>query len=109
MDRNPTELGSIHNKSFLVVKSINLKGIKKVTYRYSSVDIGATIEVHLNSSRGPIISTLKYPSTGSWDIYNEASSAITDPGGKNNLYFVFRKDDAPNKHMCSLDWIRFDN
>jgi cytochrome c len=107
INRDDNYLGSIHHKSFFVFKNIDLKGVKQLTYRYSSKEIGATIEVHVNSVRGPIISTLNYESTGDWENYKEITTPIQDPGGKNDLYFVFKKDQAPNRHMFSVDWIEF--
>jgi cytochrome c len=38
----------------------------------------------------------------------ELSSPLTDPGGKHDLFFVFRKDDEPNKNIASVNWIRFE-
>jgi cytochrome c len=108
IDRNPTELGSIHHKSLFVLKNIDLTGIRNITYRYSSVNIAATIEVHIDSPKGTLISTLNYTPTGSWENYKEAKAAIQDPGGKHDLYFVFKKETPPNEHMCSLDWVRFE-
>ncbi|MEP6596210.1 MAG: ThuA domain-containing protein, partial [Ginsengibacter sp.] len=66
MERNKDQLGSIHNKSYFVLKNIDLKGITQVTYNYSSKDIGATLEVHIDSSKGPVISLLTYQPTGDW-------------------------------------------
>jgi cytochrome c len=107
INRDDNYLGSIHHKSFFVFRNIDLKGVKQLTYRYSSKEIGATIEVHVNSAKGPIISTLNYEPTGGWENYKEISTPIQDPGGKNDLYFVFKKEQAPNHHMLSVDWIEF--
>ncbi|HEY9049153.1 MAG TPA: carbohydrate-binding protein, partial [Ohtaekwangia sp.] len=100
-------LGSIHHRSYFVLKQIDLKGIKQLTYRYSSLNLGATLEVHVNSAKGPIISTLNYTATGDWENYKEISVPVQDPGGKNDLYFVFRKETPPNQHIFSVDWIEF--
>ncbi len=101
-------LGSIHNRSYFVLKGISLAGIKQVTYYYSSQNIGATLEVHTDSLKGAIISTLNYQPTGNWWKFTTAKAAITDPGGKHDLYFVFRKDDEPNHDMFALDWLSFE-
>jgi cytochrome c len=107
INRDDNFLGSIHHKSYFAFNQIDLKGIKQLTYRYSSKQVGATIEVHVNSPKGPIISTLNYTATGDWETYKEISTPIQDPGGKNDLYFVFKKDQEPNQHMFSVDWIEF--
>jgi cytochrome c len=107
INRGTNELGSIHNKSYFVLKAIDLKGISQVTYNYSSNNIGATLEVHIDSAKGAIISTLNYAATGDWNKYKQVTTAIQDPGGKHDLYFVFRKDTEPNHDMFALDWLRF--
>lgn len=100
-------LGEIHDKSFFVLKNIDLQGVKELTYHYSSQNRDAAIEVHTDSPDGALISTLNYQATGKWDKYADASTAIRNPGGKHDLYFVFVKKEGPNKHLCSLDWILF--
>ena len=107
INRGTNELGSIHNKSYFVLKAIDLKGIRQVTYNYSSNNIGAILEVHIDSAKGAIISTLNYTATGDWNKYKQVTTAIQDPGGKHDLYFVFRKDTEPNHDMFALDWLRF--
>jgi len=105
--RHETELGNIHNKSYFVLRNIDLSGIKNITYRYSSQNTGATIEVHTGSSHGPVISTINYNATGAWANYKLLTAPVKDPGGKNDLYFVFRKDTEPNHDMFALDWLEF--
>lgn len=102
-----TTIGSIHHRSFFVLKNIDLKGISKVTYRYASLNRDATIEVHVGSPKGELISTLSYPATGDWGKFNLLTASVKDPGGKNDLYFVIRKDAEPNEHILDLDWIEF--
>ncbi|MGV8879234.1 MAG: ThuA domain-containing protein [Sphingobacteriaceae bacterium] len=107
MERQGKRLGTIHNKSFFVLKQIDLKGIKSLGYKYASKDNDATIEVHLNSVTGPVISTLNYQATGEWNTFNEESALVKAPEGKNDLYFVFIKNELPDQHLCSLEWISF--
>jgi len=107
IDRSSKHLGSIHNKSYFVFKNIDLKGISKVTYHYSSLNRDATLEVHTGSVDGPVISTLNYKATGNWEKFIDVTVPIKDPGGKNDLYFVFKKDQEPNQHLFTLDWMEF--
>jgi cytochrome c len=107
IERSKDGLGSIHNKSYFVLKSIDLKDIKEIVYRYASKDISAAIEVHVDSAKGPVISTLNYKSTGEWNKFNEEKAGINDPGGKHDLYFVFTKNTEPNHDMFYLDWLEF--
>jgi cytochrome c len=107
IERNKDMLGRIHNKSYFVLKNIDLKDIKEITYRYSSKEIGATLEVHADSQKGEVISVLNYESTGAWDKFREVTASIKDPGGRHDLYFVFKKDTEPNNDMFALDWLEF--
>jgi cytochrome c len=85
-----------------------LKEVNQITYRYAAREHDGAIEVHTGSVTGPLVSTLNYKATGAWSDYQEASAPVTDPGGKNDLYFVFVKNDEPNRNLAMLDWIRFD-
>ena len=105
-DRN--ELGSIHNNSYFVLKGIDLSGIKRINYYYSSQNIAATLEVHLGSPKGTMISSLNYNATGSWSKYTQVSANMLETNGKQDLYFVFKKDTEPNRDMFSLDWLSFE-
>lgn len=100
-------LGSIHHKSYFVFKNIDLKGITKLTYNYASLNRDATIEVHVGSAKGELISTVNYTATGDWSKFKLLNATIKDPGGKNDLYFIIRKDQEPNDHMLDVDWIEF--
>lgn len=107
MDRQGQRLGAIHNRSYFVLKNIDLKGVEQLTYRLSSQDHDAAIEVHIDSPKGQVISTLNYTATGSWNSFKEWSAPIQNPGGRHNLYFVFVKKQPPNQHIGTLDWIEF--
>lgn len=66
------------------------------------------LEVHIDSPKGEVISTLNYQHTGDWSKFKQASSIVNDPGGIHDLYFVFKKDTTPNHDMFALDWLRFE-
>ncbi|GAA4324473.1 hypothetical protein GCM10023149_26090 [Mucilaginibacter gynuensis] len=101
-------IGSIHNKSFAVLKNVDLKDITKLTYLYASANRSGTIEVHLDSPKGEVVSTIGFTPTGNWDTYKTLSAPVKDPGGIHNLFFVFVKPDKPNNDLISIDWINFE-
>ncbi|WP_339070960.1 PQQ-dependent sugar dehydrogenase [Chitinophaga sp. 212800008-4] len=105
--RSSEHLGSIHNKSFFIFRNIDLKGISSVTYRYSSLDKDARLEIRTGSVTGPVISTFDFKATGDWHKFIEKTVPVKDPGGRNDLYFVFSKDKAPDQHLFTLDWLEF--
>lgn len=100
-------IGNIHNKSFFVLKNIDLKGINKLTYRYSSQNMNGTADVHLDSPTGNVISTVNFTPTGKWQDYAEIGARVTDPGAKHDLYFVFVNKNKPRQSLLNLDWIDF--
>lgn len=108
MQKETRALDRINNGSYLVLKNIDLKDVHKLTYRYSLKTDKATIEVHTDSPDGQVISTATAGTTGSLDKYEEVTSAITNPGGKHDLFFVFVKANSPNENIASLDWIKFE-
>ena len=108
IERYDNKLGVTKSKSYFVLKGIDLKGIKQVTYNYAAKDNAATLEIHLDSTKGAVISTLNYLPSGDWNKFKQATATITDPGGKHDLYFVYKKDGAiVGEGLCLLDWLRF--
>jgi cytochrome c len=108
MHQGDSQLGRIHNGSYFVLKGIDLKDVTRLTYRYSSQERDASIKVRVDSIKGPVISSLDYVPTGDWNTFKEATTEINDPGGKHDLYFQFVRVDTPNRHLASLDWVRFE-
>jgi cytochrome c len=108
MERRGRRVGNIQHKSYLMLKDIDLKGIKQLTYRYSSKDQNGAIEVHAGSPKGPVVSTLNFQATGKWDAFAEVNAAVQDPGGKHDLYFVFVNTAVPKQNLAVLEWISFE-
>lgn len=100
-------LGNIHHRSYFVFKNMDLKGIRQLTYNYSSLNRDATIEVRVGSPQGEVISTVKYTATGDWSVYKQLTAPIKNLGGKHDLYFMIRKAEEPNDHLVNIDWIAF--
>jgi cytochrome c len=108
VDKSDKQLGSIHNGSYFGFKNIDLKDINKLTYLYSSLNRNGSIEVHIDSPKGPIVSKADFTATGAWAKYQELSAPVsTTATGRHDLYFVIVKDTAPNQHLISIDWISF--
>lgn len=108
MRKGVSVLDHISNKAYFLLKSIDLKDIRRLTYYYASKDNGVTIEVHTDLPDGPVVSIALLRATGRGDRYAKAGAAVTGPGGKHDLYFVFVKNDAPAVNLASLDWVKFE-
>jgi len=107
VQRSETYLGSIHNGSYFVFKNIDLKNISRLTYNYASAQHNGTIEVHIDSAEGLLISTVDFSTTGDWKKYVDLNAQIKNPGGRHDLYFVVKKASKPNNDLISIDWINF--
>lgn len=102
----PVIVGNNDN-AYFVFKDIDLKGIKSLTYQYSSVDSDGTVEVRVDALDGPIISTFTYAPTGKWENSKAVKTPIKDPGKKSDLYFVIKKTVQPSDYLIAIDWIEF--
>lgn len=101
-------LGATNNNAWFVFKNLDLKDIKQVTYSYAAKDNAATLEIHLDSVKGKLISTLNYQPSGAWEKFKQASTAVAATEGLHNLYFVFKKEgEIAGEGLCLLDWIKF--
>ena len=108
LQRNEWRLNGIHHGSYFVFKNVDLRDVSHLTYRYSSLDKNGTLQVRLDAATGPVISTFAFQKTGAWNSYTTQSVPVTDPGGLHDLYFVFAKNDTPNRNLASIDWVRFE-
>lgn len=106
-ERYGNMLGVRKNKSYFVLNGVDLKDVKKVTYNYASKANAAMLEIHIDSAKGTVISTLNYQPTGDWNKLKQATTTIADPGGKHDLYFVFKKEVVLGEGLCLLDWLKF--
>jgi cytochrome c len=100
-------LSKINHKSYFVLKDIDLKDIKRITYRYAAELHTAKIEVRAGSPKGKLLSTFHFNATKNND-YVEGSSPILNPGGSNDLFFVFIKPEKPYYNLMRLDWLKFE-
>ena len=97
------------HKSYILLKNIDLTGIKKFTYEYASKDKDGTIEVRIDSQAGPIISKTDYKATTSWDKTAAVTGKVATPTiGRHDVYFFMMKPEKPNKDIINLKTIQFE-
>ncbi|HEX5149844.1 MAG TPA: ThuA domain-containing protein [Parafilimonas sp.] len=107
--RHDNMLGALKNKSYFVLKGIDLKQIKKVTYNYAAKDNESTLEIHADSLNGAVISSLDCHPTGDWTKFRRLTAPVTETAGIHDLYFVFKKDGVvAGEGLCLLDWVKFE-
>jgi cytochrome c len=91
---------------YISFKDMDLRHVDHLTYSLAAGDYKGFIEVRLGSPRGPVVSRLDFlPSQQ--PAHKLLSAAIKDPGGKNELYFVFGGEAKNKKNNLRLDWISF--
>ncbi|MDC6352789.1 PKD domain-containing protein [Zeaxanthinibacter sp. PT1] len=96
----------VNRDGFISLDGRNLANINSVKYRVASQIAGGSIELRLNSPTGTLLATTNVPSTGSLNNWVDIQSPITDPGGKNDLYFVF-KNSTNAVDIFDLNYIEF--
>jgi len=99
-------IGFLDNGDYVSFKPMNLLNIDALVYRVASGGAGGTIEVHVDSPSGPLISTATVEPTGGWQTWSSVEAPITDPGGTHELFFVF-KNDTSQSGLFNLNWIEF--
>ncbi|HEV7348260.1 ThuA domain-containing protein [Telluribacter sp.] len=94
-----------NHKAYILLKNIDLTGIRKFMYEYSSGKQGE-IEVRIDSQAGPVISRTPYTPTDGKP--GTVTGEITTPTtGKHDVYFVVVKRDKPNDNIITLSSIEF--
>ncbi|WP_133644025.1 PKD domain-containing protein [Zeaxanthinibacter enoshimensis] len=96
----------VNHDGYIVFEGRNLLNISGVKYRVASQTAGGSIELRVGSPTGALLATSPVPSTGSLNNWVDVESAISDPGGKNDLYFVFKNASA-GVDIFDLNYIEF--
>jgi cytochrome c len=96
-------VSDIKDGSYISFKNIDLKGISKVIV--SAQANNGRIEIHKGSTDGALLGTIDL--TGTTPEWRELSTPVKDPGGRNELFFVFKNDENKGQSFMTLDWIEF--
>ncbi|WP_161888884.1 ThuA domain-containing protein [Pontibacter russatus] len=109
----PSMVSDIKDGSYIGFRNIDLTGIKQLTFNLASGKAGGTIEVRVGSPTGKMVSTATVtPATGNSggrSLRTVSAPVQAAPGGPNELFFVFRSEEAKDRSFLALDWIYFDN
>ena len=99
-------IGFLDDGDYVSFDPMNLANIDSLVYRAASGGSGGTIEVHVDSPGGPLVSTGTIEPTGGWQQWRDFAAPVTDPGGTHELFFVFRNPTATSG-LFNLNWIQF--
>ncbi|CAN5853615.1 hypothetical protein BH24BAC1_BH24BAC1_04940 [soil metagenome] len=99
-------VGDIRDGSYIAFRNIDLSGVSTLTYQVQARENGGQIEVRVGSPTGKRISTTDITPTGG-NNFKAVSAPVADPGGINDLYFVFRNITQKDRNLFNLDWVFF--
>jgi cytochrome c len=86
-----------------------MTGIKQFVYEYASSGQKGSIQVRMDSQAGPVISTVAFGPTGSWDTMQKVTGTLEKAiSGRHDIYFFAIKPDKPNDEILKLTNIRFE-
>lgn len=95
---------NINHGSSISLNPVNLTGITGIVFRAASRGLGGRIELHIDSSTGPLLGTAYIPFTSG--NYSNYTAAISNPGGSHTLYFVFLGNPG-DANLFVLNWFEF--
>ncbi|MBO0950811.1 ThuA domain-containing protein [Fibrella forsythiae] len=97
------------HKSYILLKNIDLTGIKQFTYEYGSANQAGEVEVRIDSQAGPVVSSVAYGPTGSWDTLKQVTGLLSKPvTGRHDVYFFAIKRTKPNDEILKFSTIQFE-
>ena len=97
------------HKGFILMKNIDLNGIRGFEYLYSAEKHNGFIEVRIDSRAGPVISKTPFTKTGAWSENKTLKGELDTPvSGRHDVYFFVLKADKPdNGGFINLRQISF--
>lgn len=99
------EIQNSRNNDFLNFPSMkDMPQNATISFNLSSKRGGGKIEVRQGSPTGTLLGTCRIPKTGSWATYQMIPCNLKNPGGNNNLFFVFKGDRG---ELARLDFFTF--
>ncbi|MEO1012606.1 MAG: PKD domain-containing protein [Bacteroidota bacterium] len=96
----------VDNDSFVVFEGRNLQNINAVSCRVTTELSGGTIEFRVGGPAGTLLSEASVPETGDLSTWANVEMTFTDPGGKNDLYFIFRHPRI-SEDIMDVNYIEF--
>lgn len=98
------DLGYSTPGEYAVYNDINFgTSVSGVSVRTASGGNGGTLEFHLDSPTGTLISTVTLPVTGGWQTWQTVTGTVTGASGVHSLYAVFQGTGS----IANLNWFQF--
>ena len=92
----------------VIIAGIDLSATKAIEARVASAGQGGFIEVHAGSPTGKLVATIEVKPTGDWQKWATSEAAVvSDPGGNNELFFVFKAKSGGGGGLFNVNWVHF--
>ena len=76
--------------------------------RLASAGQGGFIEIHAGSPTEKLVAKIEVTPTGDWQKWATTEAAtVTDPGGTNDLFMVFKAKSGSGSGLFNLNWLHF--
>jgi glucosylceramidase len=90
--------------AYAVYNNVNFgSSLSSVSVRTASAGNGGTLEFHLDSPTGTLISTVTLPVTGGWETWQTVTGTVSGAAGVHNLYAVFQGTGS----IANINWFQF--
>jgi arabinoxylan arabinofuranohydrolase len=99
------DVDSIHNNDFIKVKGVDFKtGAKSFEARVASATSGGSIELHLDTTTGPLVGTCAVAGTNGWQTWTTKSCDVSNATGVHDLYLKFT---GGSGLLFNFNWWKF--
>ena len=100
------DVDSIHNGDFIKVMGgdFGASGANSFDARVASATSGGSIEIHLDTTTGPLVGTCVVAGTGGWQTWATKSCAVSNATGVHNLFFKFTGNSGL---LFNFNWWKF--
>jgi hypothetical protein len=97
------DVGYADGGDYAMYRNVNFgAGFTNLIVREASFG-GGTLELHLDSPTGPIISSFALPSTGGWQAWQTIYESVSGASGLHDLYAIFKGASG----LGNLNWFQF--
>jgi hypothetical protein len=105
-----TLVTNIGDGSYIVLKNIDLKGVKAIRFQASARVSGSFIEVRTGSPEGMLIGKADVTHVEDFKTpVKPTTTSITGPENQQDVYFVFHNSEGKKENIAIIDWIFFDD
>ncbi len=99
-------IGFIENGDYTKISGVDFgeNGASQFTASVSSNGSGGNIELHLDSTTGPVVGKATVPVTGGWQEWETVTCDVAGASGTHDLYLVFSGGDS---YLFNVDYWEF--